>query len=165
MAFDVFLKINGIPGESTDDSHKDWIEVLSFSHRLSQPASSTASSSGGATAERVNHSTFDIAHLYDRASPKLAEACCTGQHIKEVIIELCRAGGNKQKYAVITLEQVIVSDISLNGSGGNENFPTESISFSYGKIKWVYIQQKREDGQGSGQVASGWDLTTNKIYA
>ena len=30
MAFDAFLKIDGIPGESTDDKHKDWIEVLSF---------------------------------------------------------------------------------------------------------------------------------------
>jgi bacteriocin-like protein len=27
-AFDRFLKIDGIPGESTDDKHKDWIEIL-----------------------------------------------------------------------------------------------------------------------------------------
>jgi type VI protein secretion system component Hcp len=27
-AFDSFLKIEGTPGESTDDKHKDWIEVL-----------------------------------------------------------------------------------------------------------------------------------------
>ena len=29
MAFDAFLKVDGIPGESTDDKHKDWIEILS----------------------------------------------------------------------------------------------------------------------------------------
>ena len=28
-AVDTFLKINGIPGDSTDDKHKDQIEVLS----------------------------------------------------------------------------------------------------------------------------------------
>jgi hypothetical protein len=27
-----FLKIDGIKGESTDNGHKDWIELLSFSH-------------------------------------------------------------------------------------------------------------------------------------
>ncbi|WP_353327541.1 type VI secretion system tube protein Hcp, partial [Chitiniphilus shinanonensis] len=27
MAFDAFIKIDGIPGESTDDKHKDWIEI------------------------------------------------------------------------------------------------------------------------------------------
>lgn len=31
MAFDVFIKIDGIPGESSDDKHKEWIEVLGFS--------------------------------------------------------------------------------------------------------------------------------------
>ena len=28
MAIDCFLKIETIPGESTDDQHKDWIEIL-----------------------------------------------------------------------------------------------------------------------------------------
>jgi hypothetical protein len=30
MAFDTFLKIDGIPGESTDDKHKDWMEISLF---------------------------------------------------------------------------------------------------------------------------------------
>jgi len=38
MAGDCFLKIDGIPGESTDDKHKDWIEVMSYSHGVSQMA-------------------------------------------------------------------------------------------------------------------------------
>ncbi len=37
MAFDAFLKIDGIPGESTDDKHKDWIEVLSYGVGIQQP--------------------------------------------------------------------------------------------------------------------------------
>lgn len=94
MAFDAFLKIDGIPGESTDDKHKDWIEILSFAHGLEQPAQSTASSAGGATAERVNHAPYEITHFLDKASPKIYEACCTGKHIKDVTIELCRAGGD-----------------------------------------------------------------------
>ncbi len=27
MAFDAFIKIGDIPGESTDDKHKDWIQI------------------------------------------------------------------------------------------------------------------------------------------
>ena len=42
MAFDTFVKIEGIAGESTDDKHKDWIELLSFSHGMSQPVSGSA---------------------------------------------------------------------------------------------------------------------------
>lgn len=116
MAFDAFMKIDGIPGESSDDKHKDWIEIASFAHSMKQPASATA----GASAERVNHNTFDIRHLLDKASPKLYEACCTGKHIKEIIIELCRAGGDKMKYLEIKMEQVLVSSINPLGLGNQE---------------------------------------------
>jgi type VI secretion system secreted protein Hcp len=164
MAFDAFLKIDGIPGESTDDKHRDWIEILSFSHNLDQSASATASSAGGATAERVNHGAFNIVHLLDLASPKLHEACCTGKHIKEIVIELCRAGSDKVKYAEIWLEQAIISAISLC-SEEDADFPKEFVSFSYGKIRWLYIQQKRSNGAGGGSVLAGWDLTRNSTYA
>ncbi len=49
MAFDAFLKLDGIPGESTDDKHKDWIELLSYNWGATQMGSATASSSGGAS--------------------------------------------------------------------------------------------------------------------
>ena len=162
MAFDAFLKIEGIPGESLDDKHKDWIEILQFDHGLEQPASATASSSGGATAERVNHKPFVIVHQIDKASPKLAEYCCTGKHIKEINFELCRAGGDKVKYYEVKLEQAIVNKVEPTGSANDEGFPSERVHFTYGKISWTYVQQKREDGTGGGNVAAGWDLTSNK---
>lgn len=165
MAFDAFLKIEGIPGESTDDGHKDWIEILSFAHNMEQPASATASSVGGATAERVNHDTFDVTHLIDQASPKIYEACCTGKHIKEVTLELCRAGGDKLKYMEIKLEQVVVSKVTPGGAANESGFPHEKVSFSYGRIKWTYTRQKREDGAGGGNISAGWDLTANKVVA
>ncbi len=82
MAFDAFLKIDGIPGESTDDKHKEWIEIESYQQGLTQPASATASSVGGASAERVNFGPLIVSKLVDKASAKLFEACCTGKHIK-----------------------------------------------------------------------------------
>ena len=88
MAFDAFLKIDGIPGESTDDKHKDWIEVLSFSHGVSQRASGSASTAGGATAERADFADFSIVKALDKASPKIFEASATGKHLKAVTVEL-----------------------------------------------------------------------------
>lgn len=165
MAFDAFLKIDGIPGESMDEKHKDWIEITSFKHHLEQPASATASSVGGATAERVNHSSFDIVHLIDKSSPKIYDACCTGKHVNEVVIEVCRSGGDKVKYFEIRLEQVLVSKVDISGSSSEKGFPQETVSFSYGKIRWIYTQQKRTDGAGGGNVSAGWDLTSNRAIA
>lgn len=162
MAFDTFLKIDGIPGESTDDKHKDWIEISSFSHGLSQPASAVVSSAGGGSAERLNHADFTVTKLLDKASPKIYEFCCTGKHIKEVTIEMCRAGGDKMKYMEIKLQEAIISNVSSSGSSGSD-FPNESVSFNYGKINWTYTQQKRADGTPGGNVPAGWDLIANKI--
>jgi type VI secretion system secreted protein Hcp len=38
MAVDLFLKIDGIQGESTDASHTDETDILSYSWGESQPA-------------------------------------------------------------------------------------------------------------------------------
>jgi type VI secretion system secreted protein Hcp len=161
--FDAFLRVDGIQGESTDDKHQGWIELLSYSHEAKQPASSTASSSGGASSERVTFGAVSVSKLVDKASPKLLEACCTGRHIKEVIIEVCRAGGNnKEKYLEIRMEKVLISGYTHQGSG---QFPIEGISFHPGVFKMTYTQQKRADGTPGGNVAMGWDLTQNKTTA
>ncbi len=165
MAYDAFIKIDGIPGESQDDKHKDWIEILDFEHEMSQPSSATASSAGGGTTERVDHEDIQITKHIDKASPKIYEALSKGTHIPNVLIEFCRAGGDKLKYMEIKLEQVIISYAKPGGSKNDDAFPTEDVKFNYGKIKWTYTQQKRADGTGGGNVAGGWDLIGNKVNA
>ena len=164
--FDAFLKIDGIPGESTDDKHKDWIEVLSFDFGMIQPSSATDSSAGGATTERVDVEDVDLIKHLDKASPKLYELCCAGKHIATATLELCRAGGDKTRYLEVKMEQVVISKAHPSGkSEGSDGFPTERVSLNFGKVKWTYTQQKRADGSGGGNVAGGWDLTANKVYA
>ncbi len=164
--FDAFCKIEGIPGESTDDKHKDWIEILSYSHNITQPKSVTKSSAGGAGSGRCEHGEFVVVKQLDKASPKLYEYCSSGKHIKEVLIEFCRAGGDKLKYMEVKMEEVIISSVSPGGSAkGSDEIPSEELRFDYGKIKWTYTQQKRGDGSGGGNVTGGWDLTANKTAA
>lgn len=163
MAFDCFLKIDGVPGESTDDKHKDWIELLSFSHGLSQTGSGAASSGGGRSAERCDHQDFSVVKTVDKASPKLALFCCNGTHIASIKVELCRAAGDKQKYMGYDLSEVIVSSVRLGGSSqGGEALPLEEISFNYGKIEWIYTETDHKTGKPKGDVKTHWDLTINK---
>ncbi len=160
MAFDAFIKIDGIPGECTDDKHKDWIEIASFDWVLEQPASATASNAGGATAERVNISPIQFTHLFDKASPKLYEVCCRGTHIRDVTIHLNRAGGNKMLYGEVILKQVIVSSVGISVPHDGD-FPSERVTLSAGSYVWKYNQQDRQSGAAAGTVSAGWDLMKN----
>ncbi len=163
MAFDAFLKIDGIDGESTDDKHKDWIEVLSFSSGVSQTSTGSSSSGGARSAERCNHQDFSIVHTLDKASPKLALACCKGEHIPEVTVALCRATGDKQKYMEYKMTDVIVSSVRPGGSAqGGESLPLEEVSFNYSKIEWIYTATDHKTGKPAGDVKASWDLTANK---
>ena len=148
MAFDCFVKIDGVPGECTDDKHKDWIELFSYSHGLSQPSSGSASSGGGRSAERCDHQDFSVVKSLDKASPKINLFCCNG---------------DKQKYMEYVLNDVIISSIRPGGSAqGGEALPVEEVTFNYGKIEWIYTETDHKTGKPKGDVKANWDLVANK---
>jgi len=161
MTVDAFLKIKGVEGESSDNKFKDQIEILSFKHGIVQPTTSTASSVGGGTAGRCNHLEFTIVKELDKASPILAQKCCAGAHIPEVMITLCRAGGDKLPFMEYKLTNVVIAAIHPSGISNSDNVPSEDISFNYGKIEWSYTQQKRKDGKGGGNTQGSWNLENN----
>ncbi len=160
MAADCFLKIDGIPGESTDEKHKEWIEIMSYNHGVSQMGSGDRSTGGAATGGRCDHQDFSVVKSIDKASNTLNLTCCNGKHIKEVKFELCRATEKKEKYMEYTLQDVIISSVSIGGGGGG--LPTESVTFNYGKITWNYIQTDHQTGATKGNVEKYWDLIQNK---
>lgn len=168
MAFDAFIKIDGIEGESTDADHRGWIEVIRYGLGAKQTLSPTTSSAGGLSAERADFSRFLIRKYIDKSSPLLLQACAAGTHIDQVVVELCRAAGtDKLKYLTFTLKNCLISRvITTCGADTDAKFPAETVKIDYGKIQWCYIQQNQKGGGPAGNVASGWDRERNcTIYA
>ncbi|EPC4310549.1 type VI secretion system tube protein Hcp, partial [Cronobacter sakazakii] len=48
MAIDMFLKVEGVTGESKDANHSSWIDVLSFNWGAAQPGNMAVGGGGGA---------------------------------------------------------------------------------------------------------------------
>ena len=155
---DMFLKIDGIDGESTDSSHKSEIELLSFAYGANQPGS--AGHGGGSGVGKVQVQDFVFSKYFDKASPKLFEACATGKHTPKVVLTCRKAGGSQQEYLKITFSEVLVSSIQNSGSGGS-TLPTESVTLNFSKIEIEYKPQDDKGGLG-GVVKTGWDLTKNQ---
>jgi len=159
MAFDCFLKIDGIEGESTDDRHSGWIEIATYNNGVIQKSSATASSAGGAGAERSDLGDFIFTKQLDKSSPKIFTACAAGTHINKIVMEICRAGDEKVKYVAYELTNCILSSYSAAGGGGD--IPAERFSVNFGKIMIRYTQQKRAGGGPAGNIAGGWDRQKN----
>jgi type VI secretion system secreted protein Hcp len=160
MAIDVYLQIDGIKGESTDSTHKDWIECTSVDFGVLQPRSATASSSGGHTAERCEHKDIVVSKFADLATPLLLEQCSMGKTISKAKLEFLRADadGKRVTYFTIELENLIISSVTPKVAAGN--IMTETLSIKYAQVKWKYVQQRISGGQG-GNTAGGWNLSTN----
>jgi type VI secretion system secreted protein Hcp len=158
MAQDIFLKINGIDGESEDSAHKDEIEVLSWSWGVSQQSSMHAGSGGGAGRATVNDLVF--AHLIDRATPNLTQYCLTGKHIDEAKLVVRKAGGTPLEYIKFTMTDVIVTAVNPSGVSESQQRPLESVSLSFAKLTQEYVVQNAQGGSG-GAITATFDIKKN----
>jgi len=160
MAIDIFIKIDGIPGESTDREHKDEIEVSSYSWGESNTGAHAFGGGGGAG--KVSMQDLHFTTSVSKASPSLMLHCATGQHIKNAILTVRKAGseGGGFDFLKITLTDVLISSFQESGSEGGD-LPQESISMVYGTIKVEYKQQK-PDGSAGAVFDFGFNLKLNK---
>ena len=133
MAVDMFLKITGkdIKGESRDAKHKETIDVLAWSWGMSN--SGTAHMGGGAGAGKVNVQDLSLTKYVDKASPPLALACCNGEHFKEALLTVRKAGKTPVEYIKITMKEVMVTGVSTGGSGGEDRL-TENVTLNFAEV-------------------------------
>jgi type VI secretion system secreted protein Hcp len=150
---------DAIKGESTLDSYKDKIELLSYSHGIAMQITGDQSNQKR-TSGRPNHQDFTCTKYVDLASCVLINNCNSANVIPTVKIII---GQNEQgkvnPYLTYELTNAIVASVSIGHGGGDK--PVETITFNYTKISWTYKPQKPV-GEVSGQNSAKWSLETNK---
>lgn len=158
MAQDMFIKIDGIEGESLDAIHKNEIEVLSWRWAGSQHSNMHSGSGGGAGKATVED--FMFTHYTDKASPNLLSYCLTGKHIKNIAFVIRKAGGDPLEYMTIKFTDVIITRVGMAGSVEDESRPREEVTFSFTKVTQDYVMQNAE-GSKSGVVSASYDVKAN----
>ncbi|SUH17548.1 Hcp1 family type VI secretion system effector [Salmonella enterica subsp. enterica] len=155
MSYDIFLKIDGIDGESMDNKHKNEIEVLSWRWNIHQESTMHAGSGLGSGKVSVTNLSFE--HYIDRASPNLFKYCSSGKHIPQAILVMRKAGGNPLEYLKYTFTDLIIAMVSPSGSQGGEIASRESIELSFSTVKQEYVVQNQQGGSG-GTITAGYDF-------
>lgn len=157
MARDIFLKIEGIKGESQDDKHKDEIDVLAWSWGMSQ--SGTTHMGGGGGAGKVQVNDMSITKYVDLATPNLMLYCCNGKHIPNILLTVRKAGENALEYLKITMKDALISSVTSSGSMDEDRL-TEQLSMNFASVKVEYTPQKA-DGTAGAAVEMGWNIEKN----
>ncbi len=159
MAQDMFLKVDGIEGESLDASHKNEIEVLEWSWQSRQHSNMHTGSGGGAGKATVED--FIFTHYLDKSSPNLLSFCLSGKHIKNIQFVIRKAGGDPLEYLKISFHDVIITRVSLSGNASNDIRPAEEVTFSFTKFTQDYVTQNAE-GNKSGIISASYDIKANQ---
>ena len=158
MAADIFAKIGDIKGESLDDKHKDEVEVLSYSWGVTNSAHIPTGSGGGAG--KATFQDLSIVHKIDKASPKLLQACATGEHLKEATITFRKAGKGQQEFLIVKMNDVIITGVVQSAPGSEAG--SETVSLEFAKVDWEFKPQK-PDGSLDAGIHFKFDIKANKV--
>jgi len=190
MAFDSFLKLDGIKGESADAKHKGEIDILAFSFGATQTG--THGSGGGGGAGKVQVHDIHFKKKVDSSSPLLFLNCASGAHIKEANFVVRKAGGQQLEFLKIKLTDVLISSVKPHGQGEqNEEWhsdprtagllgmggqgpaagavkswgdevPFEDLSLNFARIDYQYQPQGADGKAQGGPIIAGWDVKGNQ---
>jgi len=157
----VFVKYEGIDGESSDSGHAGWMDVEAISWGVGRQINSNSSTQGDRESSNAVITDLQITRYMDSATPKIfIESCCgTG---KEVKIHLTKTGkgSGADVFMEYTLKNALISNYTVAAHSQETNRPTETITISFVDVEVKYTPYD-EDGNAQAAIAVGYDTATN----
>lgn len=163
MPVEMFLKLTGIEGESSDAKHKGEIDVLAWSWGLSEETPQTGGGGGGGGKVKVHD--LSIQKLVDLASPLLLSSSVEGKHISDGTLTARNLSKKEvpQEFLVFKMTDVLVTSVSMSGTEKDEIRPTESVALNFVKLEFDYRSFK-SDGSVDQEKSFRWDFRANKKF-
>ncbi len=158
-AVNMYLKVEGIQGESQDKLHKGEIDIISYS--WGEENATSPSQGGGGGAGKVSMQPFRFIMKVNKASPKIFLAVAEGKHFKSAVLTVTKTGDLKAEFLTWTLSEVIFTSYQTAADSEGNPFPTDSFSMVFSKIEISYRPQK-PDGTLDYPVGAAWDLQANR---
>lgn len=139
----LFLKIDGVSGESKDAAHQGWIDVKSYSWGVRR--------NEGMGPGKARYRNLTINAYIDKATPAALLFASNGNSIKKVQLSLCKAGNGMIESCRMTLENVIIAEVLLEG------VHQVIYVFQADKVKFQYWEQTAA-GLTGAESRMGWDI-------
>lgn len=133
----IFLKYGDIKGETTQLTHKEWIEVHSFQFGVGRGISSGVGGGSKREATAPSVSEITLTKTFDISSPLLFKESIGGKAVVAKI-ELTQTdnSGKHVSFQKYILTNTLISGYSVS-SGGDR--PSESLSLNFTKIDSEYL--------------------------
>jgi type VI secretion system secreted protein Hcp len=141
----MFLKVQGVTGESGDTDHKGEIDVISWSWGM-QASTDVAT---GEAAGRSTMTELEILKRVDQSSPTLMTFLRNNKLVKEARLAVRKAGTTPVEYFSIELENVRVT--ALHAESHNAEL-VERLRLGFSRVRVNYTPQDKTGGRGATTV-------------
>lgn len=155
-----YVKIESpsIAGDSSDQNHKEWIEVNEIVHEIRWNDEVKVVGAGGRLNGEPSHPGVVVKKAIDKSSPMLRQRCASGERLGKVIVDVVNLAGAGVVAHQMELAPAFVSWVKVESEQGQ---PYELVQFRYGTIKWKHASQDTK-GQKAGESEGSWNLAENK---
>ena len=161
MAVDMFLKLDGVPGEARDSAHAKEIDIHSYNWSVEQLGDFSHGFGGGVG--RVNINKLACYKSVDASSAMLTKCCVNGRHIPTCTLTVRKAGGEKQvEYVIYEFEKIIVTSVEVNVDQESEGID-EVVHLSFQKVTFKYQEQGDDGAKLGGEKEFSYDVATNLV--
>lgn len=152
-----FLSLSGIQGESTNEQHKNEIDILSYDTSVALPPSTEPNR----PSSRLVCPPVTLMKNLDLASLVLAKKLVQGVHIPRGVLALQRAGANPSDYFILTMDEIVVSEFSQVTSADSSRV-VEKVVLTARRYGFEYRPQSSTGGQ-DGVIKIRWDCATGEV--
>jgi type VI secretion system secreted protein Hcp len=132
MATDMFLVLDGIPGESRDKQFLKSIDIGSVTYGMSASGSPTDPVSGKPSVNQII-----VSKWVESASLPLLRTLAETRRLETGRILIRRVGESPSLLLEINLRGVRVRGVEVENRGGDER-PSERVTLAFEHIMWTY---------------------------
>ncbi|MCC5810924.1 MAG: type VI secretion system tube protein Hcp [Ectothiorhodospiraceae bacterium] len=157
----IFMKYDGITGESSDSNHGGWMDIQSLQWGVQRRITSNSSTQNDRESSNAEIGDLQIVRTMDSATPSLFVESCCGKG-KDVVIHLTKTGSGSgtDVYMEYTLKNALITNYTVNANAQSNERPTENLTISFIDIEVKYTPYK-DDGSADASIAVGYDTATN----
>lgn len=158
----MYMKIDGIEGESKQKDHKNWIDLHSMQVGFSNAGGGMPSSSGGRLGGEGVCNEIGVSFPGCSALPTITQYCLTGTTVKTIEIQSVTASKGQVVYNSWKLSDCAFSSYSIADTGQGLADVSVSLSISYTKFEFSTTPVS-DAGETGSTVDLKFDVAQNAV--
>ncbi|MEW9921701.1 Hcp family type VI secretion system effector [Marimonas sp. MJW-29] len=162
MAANMFILVDGAPGDATEVNHTDWIVIESATWEVERAVDMVDLGSNQRSHANTNMQKIEVTSQIGKASNKLALSVANGTVRPEIEMHWCRSGDSASEgllaFSKWKFKNAIIDKYSISASA--DGIPEETWAIAYIGIEHEYFSTSQSDGSLKKENDFLWNLRT-----